>query len=250
MSRMHAEIDRLARRIHVHVETADAAGAVRADQLDDLLASLYGLHALLGSALRDRRGELLHSGARRALMTNRAPAHRMAGCRTPLALGPFDPKSGSANDLAWCEHPVTRGPVSDQEGATMSATPGLDGSTNPPRQSDPRREMLEDELAADCGDRPCQVSQPSSRRGRGSRLRGLPTSAGRCDGDGAPDSAYPEPQSPTDARINRSEGARHGCGRSPDVHRWAAGLAEVAESDRVAARVGQLSWIPAIMAPQ
>ena len=48
MSRMHAEIDRLARRIHAHVETADAAGAVRADQLDDLLASLYGLHALLG----------------------------------------------------------------------------------------------------------------------------------------------------------------------------------------------------------
>ena len=47
MSRMHAEIDRLARRIHAHVETAHAAGAVRADQLDDLLASLYGLHALL-----------------------------------------------------------------------------------------------------------------------------------------------------------------------------------------------------------
>ena len=35
-----------------------------------------------------------------------------------------------------------------------------------------------------------------------------------------------------------------------NVHRWAAGLAEVAELDRVAARVGQLSWIPAIMAPQ
>jgi len=47
MSRMHAEIHRLAHRLHSHREIADAAGAVTAEQSDDLLASLYGLYALL-----------------------------------------------------------------------------------------------------------------------------------------------------------------------------------------------------------
>lgn len=47
MSRMHAEIDRLARRLHAHVEVADAEGGIRDDQAEDLLACLYGLHALL-----------------------------------------------------------------------------------------------------------------------------------------------------------------------------------------------------------
>ena len=73
MSRMHAEIDRLARRINAHVETADTAGAVRADQLDDLLASLYGLHALLALHLPPKRRttSLWRPGA---LMANRADA--------------------------------------------------------------------------------------------------------------------------------------------------------------------------------
>nr|WP_175420637.1 heavy metal translocating P-type ATPase [Rhodococcus sp. SGAir0479] len=47
MSRMHAEIDRLARRLRTHLARADAAGTITADQVDDLLAGLYGLHALL-----------------------------------------------------------------------------------------------------------------------------------------------------------------------------------------------------------
>lgn len=47
MSRMHAEIHRLARRLHLHREMAEEAGTVRADQADDLLACLYGLYALL-----------------------------------------------------------------------------------------------------------------------------------------------------------------------------------------------------------
>ena len=47
MSRMHAEIDRLANRLHAHVGIADAAGAITDEQTEDLLACLYGLHALL-----------------------------------------------------------------------------------------------------------------------------------------------------------------------------------------------------------
>ncbi|MCW1958830.1 MAG: heavy metal translocating P-type ATPase, partial [Mycobacterium sp.] len=47
MSRMHAEIHRMAQRLHSHREIADAAGTVTTEQSDDLLACLYGLHALL-----------------------------------------------------------------------------------------------------------------------------------------------------------------------------------------------------------
>jgi heavy metal translocating P-type ATPase len=47
MSRMHAEIQRLARRLHSHLDVADAAGKLRSDQCDDLLACLYGLYELL-----------------------------------------------------------------------------------------------------------------------------------------------------------------------------------------------------------
>jgi hypothetical protein len=47
MSRMHAEIRRLAQRLHSHREMAEVAGTVTAEQSDDLLACLYGLHALL-----------------------------------------------------------------------------------------------------------------------------------------------------------------------------------------------------------
>ncbi|WP_280833178.1 heavy metal translocating P-type ATPase [Mycolicibacterium frederiksbergense] len=47
MSRMHAEIDRLASRLHQHVELADAAGRIGDDEREDLLDCLYGLHAVL-----------------------------------------------------------------------------------------------------------------------------------------------------------------------------------------------------------
>ncbi|WP_176561932.1 heavy metal translocating P-type ATPase [Mycolicibacterium palauense] len=47
MSRTHAEIQRLADRIGTHVHLAEAAGGVQPDQVEDLLACLYGLYALL-----------------------------------------------------------------------------------------------------------------------------------------------------------------------------------------------------------
>jgi soluble P-type ATPase/iron-sulfur cluster repair protein YtfE (RIC family) len=47
MSRMHAEIHRLSQRLHSHREMAEEAGTVTPEQSDDLLACLYGLHALL-----------------------------------------------------------------------------------------------------------------------------------------------------------------------------------------------------------
>lgn len=47
MSRAHAEIDRLARRIAVHLALAEADGGPAPEQLDDLRACLYGLHTVL-----------------------------------------------------------------------------------------------------------------------------------------------------------------------------------------------------------
>jgi len=47
MSRMHAEIQRLSDRIGTHLALAQSVGAVQQDQVDDLLACLYGLYALL-----------------------------------------------------------------------------------------------------------------------------------------------------------------------------------------------------------
>ncbi|GLP78476.1 ATPase P [Mycobacterium antarcticum] len=47
MSRMHAEIERLVDRIGAHVHVAEAAGNIQPDQVNDLLACLYGLYALL-----------------------------------------------------------------------------------------------------------------------------------------------------------------------------------------------------------
>jgi heavy metal translocating P-type ATPase len=47
MSRTHAEIQRLADRIGTHVALAKADNAIHPDQVDDLLACLYGLYALL-----------------------------------------------------------------------------------------------------------------------------------------------------------------------------------------------------------
>jgi heavy metal translocating P-type ATPase len=47
MSRTHAEIARLTERIGTHVQVAQAAGGIQREQVDDLLACLYGLYALL-----------------------------------------------------------------------------------------------------------------------------------------------------------------------------------------------------------
>jgi hypothetical protein len=47
MSRTHAEIQRLSDRIGAQVEVAAATGSIGPDQVDDLLACLYGLYALL-----------------------------------------------------------------------------------------------------------------------------------------------------------------------------------------------------------
>jgi hypothetical protein len=46
MSRAHVEIERLVRRLGRHLDIA-ADGGLRTDQLDDLRACLYGLHAVL-----------------------------------------------------------------------------------------------------------------------------------------------------------------------------------------------------------
>ncbi|MET8796294.1 heavy metal translocating P-type ATPase [Nocardia sp. NPDC004568] len=47
MSRTHAEIQRLVLRIGTHLRLARATGHIPTDQIDDLLACLYGLHTLL-----------------------------------------------------------------------------------------------------------------------------------------------------------------------------------------------------------
>jgi hypothetical protein len=47
MSRTHAEIQRLAHRLGTHLELADAAGALDPDQVEDVLATVYGLYAVL-----------------------------------------------------------------------------------------------------------------------------------------------------------------------------------------------------------
>lgn len=47
MSRTHAEIQRLADRIGTHLALAQASNGIQPDQVDDLLACLYGLYALL-----------------------------------------------------------------------------------------------------------------------------------------------------------------------------------------------------------
>ena len=47
MSRTHAEIQRLSDRIGAHLALANSGGGIAPDQVDDLLACLYGLHTLL-----------------------------------------------------------------------------------------------------------------------------------------------------------------------------------------------------------
>ncbi|MEO9140296.1 MAG: hemerythrin domain-containing protein, partial [Jatrophihabitans sp.] len=47
MSRVHAEIERLTRRLGTHLAQIDAAGSLDPGRVEDLLACLYGLHAVL-----------------------------------------------------------------------------------------------------------------------------------------------------------------------------------------------------------
>ena len=47
MSRTHAEIQRLSDRIGTHVALATSGKGIQPDQVDDLLACLYGLYTLL-----------------------------------------------------------------------------------------------------------------------------------------------------------------------------------------------------------
>ena len=47
MSRTHAEIQRLSDRIGAHLALAQSAEAIQPDQVEDLLACLYGLYTLL-----------------------------------------------------------------------------------------------------------------------------------------------------------------------------------------------------------
>ena len=47
MSRAHAEIGRLTRRLQAHLDALDQGGELDTDRQQDLLACLYGLHALL-----------------------------------------------------------------------------------------------------------------------------------------------------------------------------------------------------------
>lgn len=47
MSRTHAEIERLTRRLGTHLALADPGPTLREDQVEDVLATLYGLHTVL-----------------------------------------------------------------------------------------------------------------------------------------------------------------------------------------------------------
>ena len=47
MSRTHAEIQRLSDRIATHIALAQASNGIQQNQVDDLLACLYGLYAFL-----------------------------------------------------------------------------------------------------------------------------------------------------------------------------------------------------------
>ena len=55
MSRTHAEIQRLADRIGTHLALAQASNGIQPDQVDDLLACLYGLYTLLRLHFLQRR---------------------------------------------------------------------------------------------------------------------------------------------------------------------------------------------------
>jgi hypothetical protein len=47
MSRAHAEIGRLTRRLQIHLDAIDHGGEFDPERRQDVLACLYGLHAVL-----------------------------------------------------------------------------------------------------------------------------------------------------------------------------------------------------------
>ena len=73
MSRTHAEIQRLSDRIGTHVALAQASNGIQPDQVDDLLACLYGLYTLLQTALPPGGGELLHAHRGRSSGPGKTP---------------------------------------------------------------------------------------------------------------------------------------------------------------------------------
>jgi heavy metal translocating P-type ATPase len=85
MSRTHAEIQRLSDRIGTHVALADASNGIQADQIEDLLACLYGLYALLRLHFLQEEENYFtltdidsHANDRRPVLDDKGP-HRKSG---------------------------------------------------------------------------------------------------------------------------------------------------------------------------
>lgn len=85
MSRTHAEIQRLSDRIGTHVALADASSGIQADQIEDLLACLYGLYALLRLHFLQEEENYFtltdidsHADDRRPVLDDQGP-HRKSG---------------------------------------------------------------------------------------------------------------------------------------------------------------------------
>lgn len=83
MSRTHAEIQRLSDRIGAHLALARSSGAIGPDQVDDLLACLYGLHALLRLHFLQEEA-LLHPGRGRTRPTKAGWPRRPGAQAIPL----------------------------------------------------------------------------------------------------------------------------------------------------------------------
>lgn len=107
MSRAHAEIDRLARRIATHLTLADSDGVPASEQLDDLRACLYELHTVLRlhfTSLRRRRttSPLPHepSWSRRTRQTGRRtrPGSPLLGSSGPCAERAMHPRCRRAGN--------------------------------------------------------------------------------------------------------------------------------------------------------
>jgi heavy metal translocating P-type ATPase len=78
MSRSHAEINRLAGRLRTHLEIAQEGGEMGRDQLGDVLACLYGLHAVL------RLHFLQEEESYFALDPGPSPQHAQRAAMTPV----------------------------------------------------------------------------------------------------------------------------------------------------------------------
>ncbi|WP_374157515.1 heavy metal translocating P-type ATPase [Mycobacterium sp. G7A2] len=90
MSRTHVEIARLSDRIGTHIQVADAAGGIQPYQVDDLLACLYGLHALLRLHFVQEEENYFTLSQQDA---DGGPT-RVPGSRSPLSTSPDDPTQG------------------------------------------------------------------------------------------------------------------------------------------------------------